>query len=942
LATSDALGDIAEMSRELESLGGGDTRIGNLELYCRVKPIDGNGGSAHQVVDSLDETQLAVRDPRYPADTPAEKAVRHYKVTKVLGTSSANQDLYHSLGDSVLEWLLSGFNASIIGYGQVGTGKTHSLFGDGAHNAGLFGHTLEGIFNHVQESGEPWLFNVGLSCWEVLGNEVVDLFDLDQSHVGGGSGNSLSFNTVGVASTEVGMEMLHVAQAKSANWRKSRAGESPPMAALPNRAHLFVRVVVYEASKRRASTVHLVDLVGTAPLHSGGTLANSGGSAASSSGEAEAERRSNSRQLLAFSRVIAELVQEDSAPVPREGSNAVLTAARESRLTQILGPLLAANSKTFMLATMMAGAESYLETVNTLRVMQRAQKVASACMRLLDIDVDALHFIEPQEVMGAQAQRAGGEEDREYGDEEESTGSYATQHAESIRRPNEADAYTPESVAEEQHEPLREPSRSGGSGGDDWFAEWSKRKREILERAPASSRVTFDQLQTQQQQRLASSERMLPPPTPDMAAVAARATTSSPAVSSSSGAPGSGQAEVSTNIQKLKDEIHNVMNSILKASSPKQGDQAASPQRGAQDGGTGEGGAADTSRNALDREVALRSVAELDRAIADATAAAADEEQTNQARNGQYGVSNMSVDLPDFIEKNMGGFGGDDFPYPSAAMANNNPRLAEYGVADLSPAAEAAAEAAADRSAACLDAKVAAAAAAIAAAHGGDDSFDQGGNDYSTGGGSDVARSIVEGRKYDSLLKIVREEQDLKEGLQQRLGDTENQLLEERTAHEVAMLDVRNETNDLRARLRKTENESTMKDAFVLYDKEIVLLKAEAAALRDRNLQLELKSMAPLPGDIDAAGGSTDISAVGGAGGSASSYSYTPHSPLGAGGPRGDAFTEQAEASLAASVRSPMSSPSRRSPTKKQMAQKDRERVQRRRQQEVRTSEFNI
>lgn len=58
-----------------------------------------------------------------------------------------------------------GFNATIIGYGQVGTGKTHCLFGDVGHNGisidaaaatddvefintdGLLGFTLRTIIN---------------------------------------------------------------------------------------------------------------------------------------------------------------------------------------------------------------------------------------------------------------------------------------------------------------------------------------------------------------------------------------------------------------------------------------------------------------------------------------------------------------------------------------------------------------------------------------------------------------------------------------------------------------------------------------------------------------------------------------------------------------------------------------------------------------------------
>ena len=38
----------------------------------------------------------------------------------------------HLSMQEALEWFLDGFNATIVTYGQSGTGKTHSLFGVGA------------------------------------------------------------------------------------------------------------------------------------------------------------------------------------------------------------------------------------------------------------------------------------------------------------------------------------------------------------------------------------------------------------------------------------------------------------------------------------------------------------------------------------------------------------------------------------------------------------------------------------------------------------------------------------------------------------------------------------------------------------------------------------------------------------------------------------------
>lgn len=52
-----------------------------------------------------------------------------------------------------------------------------------------------------------------------------------------------------------------------------------------------------------------------------------------------------------------------------------LTSARDSALMQLVGPLMAGNARTFMLAGVSQHPDHYLDTVNTLRVATRAQNI---------------------------------------------------------------------------------------------------------------------------------------------------------------------------------------------------------------------------------------------------------------------------------------------------------------------------------------------------------------------------------------------------------------------------------------------------------------------------------------------------------------------------------------------------------------------------------------
>lgn len=52
-----------------------------------------------------------------------------------------------------------------------------------------------------------------------------------------------------------------------------------------------------------------------------------------------------------------------------------VTSARDGILMQLLGPLLAGNARTFMLAAVSQNADDYLDTVSTLRIATRALNI---------------------------------------------------------------------------------------------------------------------------------------------------------------------------------------------------------------------------------------------------------------------------------------------------------------------------------------------------------------------------------------------------------------------------------------------------------------------------------------------------------------------------------------------------------------------------------------
>ena len=164
--------ELRELAAELESLGGGDARVGQLEVVARIRPIseggtigggkqrqqrwprkrqgrqqredaceDEDGGRA-QNEDLMGmravwaETDVVtLRNPTAgellrPQATAADlEAMHNYRVSVALPAEATNAALCESLVGATLDWLWDGFNGTLLAFGQSGSGKTHSLLG---------------------------------------------------------------------------------------------------------------------------------------------------------------------------------------------------------------------------------------------------------------------------------------------------------------------------------------------------------------------------------------------------------------------------------------------------------------------------------------------------------------------------------------------------------------------------------------------------------------------------------------------------------------------------------------------------------------------------------------------------------------------------------------------------------------------------------------------
>ena len=269
-----------------------------------------------------------------------------------------------------------------------------------------------------------------VSAWELLpSGDALDLLDPSGSGKGfavsgsgshGGAGDRFGagdrlarVRCVEVRDAEACEAALTLARRASKNWtvparanarRPRRASPARRRRARPGRAHAFFRLALVSAETSDVvAELHVVDLIGAGSLELYENASDDddddwpveehrAGLARGQSRRTD-DRRAVARQLLAFGRVVDELASRETLStveasdervnrgdtrVATESTtvSAIAVAARESRLTQILAPLLAAGARLFFLACVSPLDVDRLDTLETMRVARAPRACA--------------------------------------------------------------------------------------------------------------------------------------------------------------------------------------------------------------------------------------------------------------------------------------------------------------------------------------------------------------------------------------------------------------------------------------------------------------------------------------------------------------------------------------------------------------------------------------
>ena len=354
----------------------------NFTVSIRIRPPHPHEVSSPTYRDLLhphpDGRSLTLLDPSSPPlDHPHLPTGQPFTFDLIHPPHSTQSDVYLTTARPAVQSVLDGYNATVLAYGQTGTGKTFTMEGfDHPELRGLIPRAVTDLFHLIHSASSPsstflvrasyiqiyqevvsdllmplsptttnlliredrvrGVFVGGLSEWLVRGpGEVMAL--LKRGSAQRATGSTKSNET---SSRSHAVFMLWVEQNRSASLSSPSPSPSPQLSSSPPLTFL-------------SGKLNLVDLAGSERIPISGAT-----------GVRLDETRAINQSLSALANVISSLIKH-RAHVPY----------RDSKLTRLLQSSIGGNCRTALLAMVSGGVEHWGETLSTLTFARSARRV---------------------------------------------------------------------------------------------------------------------------------------------------------------------------------------------------------------------------------------------------------------------------------------------------------------------------------------------------------------------------------------------------------------------------------------------------------------------------------------------------------------------------------------------------------------------------------------
>ncbi|XP_055661166.1 kinesin-like protein KIF19 [Falco peregrinus] len=335
-------------------------------VALRIRPISDAKAEegAALVARRVGEQRVVLMDPSEDPDDIL-RANRSQEKTFVFDMGfdhgATQEEVYVSTTKSLIEGVISGYNATIFAYGPTGAGKTYTMLGTDCE-PGIYIRALDDLFKALEASTKEMDYTVSMSYLEIYNEVIRDLLNpssgfLDLREDPRGSIQRAGITEVSTTNAQEIMQLLM-------KGNKQRTQEPTATNKTSSRSHAVLQVTVMQKSQSkvigeelRIGKLFMVDLAGSERA-----------AQTRNQGKRMKEGAHINRSLLALGNCINALSEKG-------GSRAQFVNFRDSKLTRLLKDSLGGNSRTVMIAHISPASTSFEESRMTLIYACRAKNI---------------------------------------------------------------------------------------------------------------------------------------------------------------------------------------------------------------------------------------------------------------------------------------------------------------------------------------------------------------------------------------------------------------------------------------------------------------------------------------------------------------------------------------------------------------------------------------
>ncbi|EQC30913.1 hypothetical protein, variant [Saprolegnia diclina VS20] len=318
--------------------------------YCCV--CADAGVSRPPALEAAPPTLLRILDASLLGDE-ASTIPRELAFSGVFPVGFRPVHLFAAVSSPVEQVVRDGYNTSVLCYGRAEAKRALTLGAcdispeaiQSVETALAAYGQIGGILFQLFAEVDATVYRIGLSCWSIAAESVVDHL---QDLVGADAplDGPIQFTTMQVRSVAQALALLRSSFGPHAKQN------------LEDDTHVFIRLAVYNEAGQELSLLHYVDL--------GRQLAS----------------KEQAEFLTLFDDLVDFETSVDAPPQPVQ--------PRSCTLTQFVAPLLAGNSKTFLVGFI--PRHGLRESLDWLWVMSGVRLITSACVKLTEIGPELVEF----------------------------------------------------------------------------------------------------------------------------------------------------------------------------------------------------------------------------------------------------------------------------------------------------------------------------------------------------------------------------------------------------------------------------------------------------------------------------------------------------------------------------------------------------------------------